>query len=337
LNIRSSQTLQIVLGLLVSALCLVLAFRAVPLEEVADSLAHANYWWLVPAVLTQLLATVTRARRWQILLGGRAPFGELFWAQAIGFLVTNIFPLRAGEAARILIASRRTGISLVQVGLSAVVERALDMGMVLLLLGIVLALMPVPAYVQTAAIGAGAVVVLAILGVAALSVWPGSGSFVLGMVARFAPRKLADLFSARWHELMQGLEAIRQPGAAPRAVGWSVVTWAAYVAGLWCIIEAFVPGASFVEPAFATVALAFGVTVPSSPGFLGVYQLVGQQALMTPFPDRYSATSALSIALVANMLDLIPPSVLGVIGLLRLGVSMGTLRHPERQPDPEAA
>jgi len=98
-----------------------------------------------------------------------------------------------------------------------------------------------------------------------------------------------------------------------------------------------VPGSSFVEPAFATVALAFGVTVPSSPGFLGVYQLVGQQALMTPFPDRYSATSALSIALVANMLDLIPPSVLGVIGLLRLGVSMGTLRHPERQPDPEAA
>ena len=37
-------------------------------------------------------------------------------------------------------------------------------------------------------------------------------------------------------------------------------------------------------------------TVPSSPGFIGVFQLVGQQALVAPFPERYTPSAALSIA-----------------------------------------
>src|SRR3954452_24057155 len=101
-KLKSSQTLQVLLGIVVSAICLVLSFRAVPLEDVGEALARANYWWLLPSLLTQAIAALTRTRRWQILLGGRASFSELFWSQAIGFLFTNVFPLRAGEAARIV-------------------------------------------------------------------------------------------------------------------------------------------------------------------------------------------------------------------------------------------
>jgi uncharacterized protein (TIRG00374 family) len=335
---KASRSIQIVVGLLVSAVCLVLAFRAVPLDEVGRALERANYWWLVPAVVAQLLAAFTRARRWQVLLGGQAPFWELFWAQAIGFLFTNVLPLRAGEAARIVVANRRTGLPLVQLGLSVVVERALDMLMVLLLLGVVMLLMPVPAYVTSAALALATLVVLAGLILLALAFRRGAYVAIAATLVRWLPRRLVDPLAARWHELMLGLQAVRQPLLALRATGWSLVTWAAYVAALWAIIEAFVPGASFVEPAFATVALAFGVTVPSSPGFIGVFQLVGQQALVVPFPERYSPSAALSIALLANLVDLGPPSVLGLIGLLRLGISPGTLRQPlQAEADPNVA
>jgi uncharacterized membrane protein YbhN (UPF0104 family) len=330
--------LQISIGVLVSLVCLVLAFRSVPLDDVGDALARANYWWLLPSLFTQVIAALTRARRWQVLLGSRASFRELFWAQGVGFLFTNVFPLRAGEAARIMIANRRTTIPIVQLGLSVVVERVLDLATVLVLLGLVLMLMPVPSYVQSAAEVLGAVTVLACLAAGVLSVWHGSGLRLIALLSRWLPERLTNLMASRWHEVALGLEPIRQPVPALRAIGWSLVIWAAYVAGFWAIIEAFVPGAAFVEPTFATVALAFGVSVPSSPGFIGVFQLVGQQALVAPFPDRYTPSAALSIALVANVMDLALPSLLGVFGLLRLGVSIGALRRPlQSQPDPEAA
>jgi uncharacterized protein (TIRG00374 family) len=314
----------------VSVVCLVLAFRAVPLDDVGRALAHANYWWLLPALITQAVAAFTRAWRWQVLLGGRAPFRELFWAQGIGFLFTNILPLRAGEAARIMIANRRTRVPIVQLGLSVVVERVLDLATVLLLLGLVLMLMPVPSYVRSAGLVLGIVIGMACVLAVMASVWHARGLRLITMLSRWLPKRIADLLTSRWHEVALGLEPIRQRGPALRAVGWSLATWAAYVAGFWALIEAFVPGGSFVEPAFATVALAFGVSVPSSPGFIGVFQLVGQQALVAPFPERYTATAALSIALVANLMDLALPSFLGVLGLVRMGATIEGLRQPIR-------
>ena len=63
---------------------------------------------------------------------------EYFWAQAIGSLLTNVFPLRAGEAGRVVIVSRRVGIPLVQVGASVVVERAVDLAAVMSMLAALL-------------------------------------------------------------------------------------------------------------------------------------------------------------------------------------------------------
>src|SRR5712691_8087668 len=98
------------IGLASSVLFLVLAFRAAPLEQVSQALSGANYVWLVPGALAQLVALLTRARRWQILFLGKVSFGEAFWAQSIGFLGNNVLPLRAREALRIIAVNRRTGV-----------------------------------------------------------------------------------------------------------------------------------------------------------------------------------------------------------------------------------
>ena len=72
--------------------------------------------------------------------------------------------------------------------------------------------------------------------------------------------------------------------------------------------------------------ISIGLSIPSSPGFVGVFQFIGQQALVAPFPERYTATSALSVALLAHMLYYVVSSGLGLLGLLRLGVPLGALR-----------
>jgi hypothetical protein len=87
----------------------------------------------------------------------------------------------------------------------------------------------------------------------------------------------------------------------------------------WCVILCFQPRATIVEAAFLVVALSFAVAVPSTPGFIGVFQLIGQQALVIPFGDKYTAGSALCIALTAHLTYYLFSTALGVIGLWQLG------------------
>ena len=96
------------------------------------------------------------------------------------------------------------------------------------------------------------------------------------------------------------------------------------------VIAADAPGASFVEPAFAIAAISLGLTVPSGPGLVRVFQVIGQQALVAPFPERYTASSALTIALLTHMVYYVLTTGLGVAGVASLGLSLGAVRAGRR-------
>jgi uncharacterized membrane protein YbhN (UPF0104 family) len=71
--------------------------------------------------------------------------------------------------------------------------------------------------------------------------------------------------------------------------------------------------------------LSFAVTVPSSPGFIGIFQLAGQQALVLPFGSKYEATNALAITLTAHLIYYLLTTLLGIVGLWQLGESFAKL------------
>ena len=93
-SLRIGMTARVGVGLVVSALCLWLALRQVPLDELIATITQVNYWWLLPSVVGNVLVFVPRGYRWRALLANRGTAAEYFWAQAIGALLTNVFPLR---------------------------------------------------------------------------------------------------------------------------------------------------------------------------------------------------------------------------------------------------
>src|SRR5579884_1856332 len=113
-------------GILISLICLWLAVRDVPVGDLRRSLANVSYTWLLPAILVQSLAILARAQRWVILLERKGRFSDSLWAQGVGYLFTNVFPLRLGEPARIAVMSERCRLPFAQVAGTAVVERLLD-------------------------------------------------------------------------------------------------------------------------------------------------------------------------------------------------------------------
>ena len=312
------------LGLGVSVVCLWLAFRQVPFSALGAALSQADYWWLIPAIGVHLLAIWARAARWETLLRARGILADAFWAQSVGFLFTNAFPLRMGEPARVVALAGRARLPLMRVAASAIVERMLDVGTVLALLVLALPWMDVPPVVLRAGLVFAGVLIAGALGLALLVRMQDRTEAVLRRLIKRL-RLPVDGLMGRWREIVDGLRPLGHSATALRSLGWSVLVWALYVGFYWCVLRAFRPDPTPVEATFMVVALALAISVPSSPGFIGVYQLAGQQALSLPFGARYDPSTALAVTLVSHLVYYLVTSVLGAVGLARTGASFAEL------------
>ena len=312
-------------GIGVSALCLWLAVRHLPWTALRDAMRHAHYAWLVPAALFQIWAVIARAQRWVVLLGQEARLVDAFWAQGVGYLFTNVLPLRMGEPARVLVMAQRCGLPVVQVATTAVVERLLDTASIVLALLAVLPWMQVPPLVRRVGMACGIALLLAfVLVLCAVRFHHTSARLWRALGARL-PGLPMEAMVARWHEVVRGLAPLTHWQTAVPACGWSLGCWLLSIAMYWSVIRALQADGSFLEATFLVVALAFAVAVPSSPGFIGIFQLAGQQALVLPFGAKYDASQALAITVTAHLTYYLLTTGLGMLGLWQLGESFGHL------------
>jgi uncharacterized membrane protein YbhN (UPF0104 family) len=196
---------------------------------------------------------------------------------------------------------------------------------VVLALVLVLPFMQVPPLVVQAGLTFGALVLAAVV--------------TLWLVVRFreASQRLLDrllvrltflprqAIQARWGELVEGLAPLTHLRSGSAAVLWTVISWILSITIYMLVMLAFEPDATLLEAVFIVVALALAITVPSSPGFIGVFQYVGQQALVLPFGGKYDASTALAITLTAHLVYYVVTSVLGLLGLWQIGESFAKL------------
>ncbi len=123
---------------------LYLALRDIELDALKDTIASANFIWVLPIVAAILISHALRAWRWQILLEAlpdrqhrreltSIPFRSTFLALLIGYFANLLIP-RIGEFVRSASLSREQGIRFSGIFGTVVVERIADM--VVLLLGI---------------------------------------------------------------------------------------------------------------------------------------------------------------------------------------------------------
>src|SRR5207237_3689998 len=106
--------LRFVLGFVISAVFLWLALKDQDLSKVWDTLSHANYFWIIPGILTYFLAVLARTWRWHYMLRSIKPVSlrMLFPIVAIGYMGNNIYPARAGVLLRAYVLKNRAVMSL---------------------------------------------------------------------------------------------------------------------------------------------------------------------------------------------------------------------------------
>jgi glycosyltransferase 2 family protein len=317
--------IKISFGFTITLLCIWLAFRKIPFDEISRSIAGGNYHWLLPALFAQLLAILVRAQRWVVLLDQQNKFSASFWSQGIGYLFTNLFPFRLGEAARVLVMAEECKRPVVQVAGTAIIERVLDVGTMIVALVILLPVIPVPNAIIRSGQVLGSLLIGGIVAIFLFARLKEKSFRLIEWVCnklQFLPKAM---LIEKWGELVDGLTPLFDRAIAFKAVVLSLISWLLSGAVFYFAIQVFQPAGLVFEAIFMMVSLSFAVIIPSSPGFIGVFEFVGQQALVVPFGAKYSATDALGIALTAHLVYYFLSTLLGIVGLWRVGRSFASM------------
>ena len=182
----AKRLLFILASIVVSAISLALVLRAVPISDVVDSLGRADPVFLLIALLLATLGLLTRGIRWWLLLDRRISVVESFHMVNVMFL-GNQLPFRLGEVARGILAARR-GVPLVTSGASIIVERLIDMLVVVFVIAFAVSLLPsVPADLTDRAAFFGGLALLGFLVLLAFAHAPGPVHRLLNALLKGRP------------------------------------------------------------------------------------------------------------------------------------------------------
>lgn len=307
------------IGIAFSVLCLWLAIRDIPFNEFWDQLGSVDYIWLIPGVICILLATLLRGHRWTLLLERKVSTIDTFWAFNLGNLFNNFLPLRAGDAVRILVLSEKSRIPAVQITATFVVERLMDVSSILLMFVAILPFMDAPDFAIQAGLFFGvAVIVGLIVLITMVRYQTFSQRMIEAILSRlkFLPK---DAILTRWSEAVAGFQPMTRPQLAVQVIFLSLMSWIVTAGFYGSVLVAFGSESPVVEAVFVVVVISLAITLPSSPGFIGVFHLAGQQALVQPFGDTYTDSEAFGIILVAYIVFYLTTSIAGGFGLLHFG------------------
>lgn len=322
-----------VLGIALSALLLWWTLRGEDLGAVWRVLSDSSLVLWLACTLTATAIFPLRARRWQAILApqaGRLPLAPLWRATAIGMMVNNVFPARAGEFARAFALSRSNKEVPFTTGFaSLVVDRLFDGVVVLamLLLATLDPRFPAEALIRgvsatSIAASAGAFLGAVLLGVAALVWFPAPLIGLAERMVAFVWRSGAPRVRALLEAFAAGLGVVREPMLALEVLCWTVLHWITNAVAFWLGFLALGIDAPLSAAFFLQGLIAFAVAFPSSPGFFGFFEAAAKVGLgLYGVPPEV----AISWGLGFHILSFIPITVLGAWYFSRMHLHVSDL------------
>ncbi len=313
---RKGRLSYLAVALPLAALLLYFSLRHIAWVQVGHTLGSAKWRYVALALCSSMLALSLRALRWRVLLlgGCRVTPWTTFLAASAGYLGNNVLPARAGELIRTLLITRRSGASTSFVITTVACERVSDAVALVAIAATTLLLLPVrPAWLSHATVPFA---VLGCVGVAGICVSPqlqGPFRALIGVLP--VPAALRNTASAVMDGVVAAVRQFHEPARLWTFVGLTGAIWIVDAA------TAFLTGASlglaFTLPMVLLLNSALGLSsaVPSTPGYVGVYQFVAISVL-TPF--GFSSNAALAYIVMAQACSYLIVMVWGTVGLVSL-------------------
>ncbi len=284
------------------------------------SLADANYWLVLVAVIINTLTIPMRSQRWRLMFQpmNRPQFGKLTAIMLIGQAINVFMPARFGDLVNATLVEEEPAPYVLG---TQFLRLALDTIMLAILVIFLLFQVRLPEWWRTPGEG---VVIMALMALAILG---------LMIVARSKFTNLLTHLGSRWPftrgrgliqiagSFFKSFDIIANPLTVIALVGWSVIIWAFYAAGNYILLAAVGVPATWLIAFFLLAVLLLGVAVPSSPGRVGVYHYLAVQALAVFDVDQ---STAVSFAILQHLITIILPAAIGALLAWRSRVGFRT-------------
>ena len=310
--IRKSKPLFFLLGIFISAAAIVLLATKVDGARTVSALQSADWRWIPVLVALYLSSFIPRGIRWRLMLNRvhAVSFRVAFTGVVLGYAGNNVLPARAGEFVRMEYLSRKSDAPRVTSLSSIFAERVID-GIVLLMI-----------LVSSLAAAGGhhyerqwvhELIVLSslVFGTALLAL---VGVKLLGdkLIAFFEKKKenrafnIAAQVTGKIHNAMGFFKNDR---SFYLILGLSAAVW--IIEGLMFVIVQRAVGLpiSLTAGFFCLAVVNFGLLIPSSPGYIGVFQAMAVLALGI---FKIDAEIALTIGILVHVCQFLPVTLLGL-------------------------
>ncbi len=327
----SGSTFKKIFVYVIAACCLAWVMSGVRFDELLRHMRGMQLWWIPPAMMLDVLATVVHGFRWRLLVRPIASVSLLRTTQAIytGLFTNEILPMKAGEFVRGYILSRWVGLPFVSVLPSMITERIFDGSLLVLGMGLSALFVSLPRRIIGVGVIIGTVMILIILSIVALALIEreSSSAHSKDETRRMKP---IERFVDFLFQFTRGLRGLWSSMPLLPMLVASVLYLFSQVVAYWMIMKANGLHLSIWVPAVVLIIVRLGSAVPNAPANIGPYQFFCVLSLTLFGIEKTRATG---LAIVLSLVFMIPIMILGFIAFIRSGLTLSELRKSHRQMD----
>lgn len=309
------------------------------LRDVGRILAATDPLWLVAALIVNAGALVFRSLRWRIIISRDEPppFYATFFANSVGYMLSTVLPIRAGDFARPALLSRRSNVRFTTALGTVLTERVLDLIAITSLFVWFVARHwsswshdPRVArsflVVKSAAFVAGSIIAALLLFMVALYFASSKVRVAHAFLGRILPQRFREPWMHFFDTFVKTLDVTKDARA--------FVTVLLCTAGVWlCLTAQFFVGAiaahrpvPFDSGYLLGGATTIGVAIPT-PGGVGGFHKVAQWVLTTFY--GFDIDSSVAVAIIFHLVGALPVIVIGVLLFAREGLHWRDVSKPD--------
>ncbi len=308
----------IVLSIFLAVGLLYFSLRRVSWAEMLQTLRQLQPEYVGLGFLFNTIALYARGQRWGVLISARKhpkPL-DLFFTSAIGYLGNSVLPARAGEILRSAVLGKTMGISGSFVFATALTERLMDF-IALLLIGSICILAGVIAIPQELFTIIPLISLISILAlVIFFSAWRLEHLFQKIIDWMRIPEHWRSWIIGFLNQFLLGTRALVDLRRACFFLAFTAMIWLFDGVGTVVFAHGFDLSVSLDQALLLLVAMGLSSALPSTPGYVGIYQFVAV-TVMPAF--GITPSQALVFILSAQAVNVSTIVLWGLLGLWRFG------------------
>jgi uncharacterized membrane protein YbhN (UPF0104 family) len=299
-----------VAGFVISILLLYFSMKDIQFHEILITLKKADYRLVLISMLFIFVAATLSAYKWSKITGNNVRLRETFVALFIGLFINNVLPARIGEIARGYVLSKKKGLSFTFAVSTVFVDRFFDLTGLL-----VITFLFFPRHSLPPRVSQAIYILIALLIVCIIMMIIMSKKNIANIIAdklTKIEKPLFIKFAKRIIEIQENLKRINSP--------LNLIFFVLILTLGISIKPFYIP--------FVCALLNMGLTVPSSPGYVGVYQFL-LVYLLAIF--NVPKSEGFTVSILYHATWYIPYNILGFLFLLKEHLKIKEIRSLEKR------